>query len=79
MDTSNMDERKKEYINLARDEVLAKKIMLAANMNTPSAGYGGRGAPAGVFGAGYGGIGAPVGMFGGGMAREGSSDQRQSS
>jgi hypothetical protein len=70
---------KKEYINLARDEVLAKKIMLAANMNTPSAGYGGRGAPAGVFGAGYGGIRAPVGMFGGGMAREGSSDQRQSS
>jgi hypothetical protein len=25
MDTSNMDERQKEYINLARDEVLAKK------------------------------------------------------
>jgi hypothetical protein len=25
MNTSNMDERKKDYINLARDEVLAKK------------------------------------------------------
>jgi hypothetical protein len=25
MDTSNMDERQKEYINLAHDEVLAKK------------------------------------------------------
>jgi hypothetical protein len=25
MDTSNMDERQKEYIKLARDEVLAKK------------------------------------------------------
>jgi hypothetical protein len=25
IDTSNMDERQKEYINLARDEVLAKK------------------------------------------------------
>jgi hypothetical protein len=29
MDTSNMDERKKEYINFARDEVLVKKRMLA--------------------------------------------------
>jgi hypothetical protein len=70
MDTSNMDERQKEYINLARDEVLAKKRMLATNMNTPSTGYGdyvGMGAPAGVFGAGYGSMGAPAGMFGGGM------------
>jgi hypothetical protein len=38
MDTSNMDDRQKEYINLARDEVLAKKRMLATNMN---ADYGG--------------------------------------
>jgi hypothetical protein len=27
VDTSNMDERQKEYINLARDEVLAKKML----------------------------------------------------
>jgi hypothetical protein len=50
MDTSHMDERQKEYINLARDEVLAKKRMLATNMNAPSADYGGTGAPTGVFG-----------------------------
>jgi hypothetical protein len=70
MDTSNMDERQKEYINLARNEVLAKKRMLATNMNTPSADYGGyvgMGAPAGVFGVGYGGVGASASMFGGGM------------
>jgi hypothetical protein len=70
MDTSNMDERQKVYINLARDEVLAKIRMVATNMNAPSAGYGGyvgMGAPAGVFGASYGGMGAPAGMFGGGM------------
>jgi hypothetical protein len=63
MDTSNMDERQKEYINLARDEVLAKNRMLA----TPSAGYGGIGAPAGVFGGGYGGMEVPPGVFRGGM------------
>jgi hypothetical protein len=44
MDTSHMDERQKEYIKLARDEVLAKKRMLTTNMmNAPSAGYGGYG------------------------------------
>jgi hypothetical protein len=63
MDTSNMDERQNEYINLARDEVLAKKRMLA----TPSTGYGGIGAPTGVFGGGYGGMEVPPGVFGGGM------------
>jgi hypothetical protein len=71
MDTSNMDEMQKEYINLARDEVLAKKRMLATNMNSPMTGYGGyvgMGAPAGVFGASYGGVGAPASMFGGGIA-----------
>jgi hypothetical protein len=71
MDTSNMDEKQKEYINLACDEMLAKKrISLATNMKAPTAGYGGyagMGAPAGVFGTGYGGMGAPAGMFGGGM------------
>jgi hypothetical protein len=50
MDISNMDERQKEYINLARDKVLAKKRMLAnhlkgqnamGGMNAPLAGYGG--------------------------------------
>nr|XP_051190157.1 uncharacterized protein LOC127303467 [Lolium perenne] len=34
MDTSHMDERQKEYINLLRDEVLAKKRVLVANLNT---------------------------------------------
>ncbi|KAK1607270.1 hypothetical protein QYE76_030943 [Lolium multiflorum] len=29
IDTSNMDERQKDYINLARDEVSAKKRMMA--------------------------------------------------
>jgi hypothetical protein len=35
MDTTHMDERQKEYINLARDEVLAKKRLLIANMTHP--------------------------------------------
>jgi hypothetical protein len=56
MDTSHMDERQKEYINLARDEVLAKKRLLIANMNTPTAG---------MFGGGMFGGGMP--MFGGGI------------
>jgi hypothetical protein len=58
MDTFHMDERQKEYINLARDEVLAKKRLLKANMNTPTAG---------MFGGGMGGM--PI--FGGGMGRHG--------
>jgi hypothetical protein len=44
--------------------------MLATNMNTPSASYGGYvgiGGPAGVFDASYGGIKVPAGMFRGGM------------
>jgi hypothetical protein len=45
IDTSHMDERQKEYINLARDEVLAKKRLLIANMNTPTAGMFGGGMP----------------------------------
>jgi hypothetical protein len=45
MDTSHMDERQKEYINLARDEVLAKKRLLVANMNTPTARMFRRGMP----------------------------------
>jgi hypothetical protein len=57
MDTSHIDERQNEYINLARGEVLAKKRLLIANMNTPTAGmFGG-----GMFGGG-------MRMFGGGMA-----------
>jgi hypothetical protein len=55
MDTSHMDERQKEYINLARDVVLAKKKLLLANMNTPTVG---------MFGGGM----AGMPMFGGGMA-----------
>jgi hypothetical protein len=58
MDTSNMDQRQKEYINLARDEVLAKKRMLATNMNAPTTGFGGYG--------GYVGMGAQAGVFGAG-------------
>jgi hypothetical protein len=52
METSNMDEMQKEYINLARDEVLAKKRMLATNMNSPMTGYGGycrHGCPSGCL------------------------------
>jgi hypothetical protein len=55
MDTSHMDERQKEYINLARDEVLAKKRLLIANMNTPMAG---------MFGGGMGGMASMGGMAG---------------
>jgi hypothetical protein len=54
MDTSHMDERQKEYINLARDKVLAKKRLLLATMNTPTVG---------MFGGGM----AGMPMFGGGM------------
>jgi hypothetical protein len=46
IDTSNMDERQNEYINLARDEVLAKKRMMANYLksqsdgkNAPMSGY----------------------------------------
>ncbi|XP_071683654.1 uncharacterized protein [Lolium perenne] len=56
MDTSHMDERQKEYINLLRDEVLAKKRLLVANMNTSTTG---------MFGGGMFGGGMPT--FGGGM------------
>ena len=67
IDTSNMDERQKEYINLARDEVLAKRRMMTNYMKAQSewmnafGGYGGMGAPPGPFG----GMGAPSGPFGG--------------
>jgi hypothetical protein len=43
MDIFNMDKRQKEYINLALDEVLVKKRMLATHMNAPLVGYGGYG------------------------------------
>jgi hypothetical protein len=70
MDTSHIDERQKEYINLARDEVLAKKRLLIANMNTPMAGMFGGGMP--MFGGGMGGMAGMGGMTGmggfGGMA-----------
>jgi hypothetical protein len=59
MDTFHMDERQKEYINLAHDEVLAKKRLLIANINTPTVG---------MFGGAMGGM--P--MFGGGMAGKAS-------
>jgi hypothetical protein len=38
MDTSNMDERQKEYINLARDKVLDKKRKLANLMKAQNEG-----------------------------------------
>jgi hypothetical protein len=58
-----MDERQKEYINLARDEVFAKKRLLLATMNTPTVSmFGG-----GMFGGGV----AGMPMFGGGMASMG--------
>jgi hypothetical protein len=72
MDTSNMDERQKEYINLARDEVLDKKRKLANLMKAQNEGMsvpgdfgcmGGYGAPPGGYGfmgqapMGYGGMG----------------------
>lgn len=60
MDTSNMDERQKEYINLARDEVLEKKRKLANLMKAQNEGFG---APFGGVG-GYGGVGS-MGGFGG--------------
>jgi hypothetical protein len=75
MDTSHMDERQKEYINLARDEVLAKKRLLIANMNTPMVGMFGGGMFGGgmpMFGGGMGGMASMGGMAGmGGMATMG--------
>jgi hypothetical protein len=56
MDTYHMDERQKEYINLAHDEVLAKKRLLIANMNTPMVG---------MFGGGMGGMPMYGGVMGG--------------
>jgi hypothetical protein len=67
MDTSHMDKRQKEYINLARDEVLAKKRLLIANMNTPTAGmFGGDmfGRCMPMFGGGMGGMASMGGMAG---------------
>jgi hypothetical protein len=55
MDTSYMDERQKEYINLARNKVLPKKRLLLANMNTPTVG---------VFGGGMAGMGGMATMEG---------------
>ncbi|KAK1594926.1 hypothetical protein QYE76_027019 [Lolium multiflorum] len=73
MDTSQMDERQKEYINLVRDEVLAKKRLLVANMNTSMTGMFGGGIP--TFGGGMGGM-AGIGSMPmptmGGMAGMGS-------
>ena len=60
MDTSNMDERQKEYFNLARDEVLDKKRKLANLMKAQNEGMS---APGGV--GGFGGMGAPLGDYGG--------------
>jgi hypothetical protein len=62
MDTYHMDERQKEYINLAHNEVLAKKRLLIANMNTPTVG---------MFGGGMGGMPMYGGVMGGmaGMGR----------
>jgi hypothetical protein len=56
-DTYNLDERQKEYINMCRDEVLAKKRMMTKMMS----GFGGMSAPMG----GYGGMGATPRGFGG--------------
>jgi hypothetical protein len=75
-DTSNMDEKQKEYINLARDEVLAKKRLMANYLKAQSelmrgfggiGGYGGMGAAPAGFGCiggygGYGGMGDMGGM-----------------
>jgi hypothetical protein len=70
MDTSHMDERQKEYINLARDEVLAKKRLSIAKMNTPMDGmFGGGMGGMPIFEGGMGGMPAMGGMGGfGGMA-----------
>jgi hypothetical protein len=74
-----MDERQKEYINLARDKVLAKKRLLIANMNTPMvvmfgggmvgmAGMGGMAAMGGMPGmGGFRGMAAYEGVSGGTM------------
>jgi hypothetical protein len=42
IDTYNMDERQKEYINLVCDEVLANYLKAQSEgMNAPMSGYGG--------------------------------------
>jgi hypothetical protein len=61
MDTSNLDDKQKEYINLMHDKILAQKwIMSQGGMNF----MGGMGAPMGGFG-GMGGTGAPLGGMSG--------------
>nr|XP_051211901.1 uncharacterized protein LOC127329421 [Lolium perenne] len=62
MDTSHMDERQKEYINLLRDEVLAKKRLLVANMKTSTTGMFGGGMFGGCMPTFGGGMGGMVGM-----------------
>jgi hypothetical protein len=65
MDTSNLDDKKNEYFNLTRDQILAQKRMMAyGGMNF----MGGMGAPMGGYG-GMGGIGGMSGM--GGMSSMG--------
>jgi hypothetical protein len=65
MDTSNLDDKKNEYFNLMRDQILAQKRMMAyGGMNF----MGGMGAPMGGYG-GMGGIGGMSGM--GGMSSMG--------
>jgi hypothetical protein len=65
MYTSHMDERQKEYINLACDEVLAKNRLLLANMNTPTVGmFGGGMAGMPMFGGGMVGMGGMIAMGG---------------
>jgi hypothetical protein len=73
MDTSNLDEKQKEYINLMCDQVSAQKRMMG-EMGAPLEGYGGiafmgrMGAPIGGYG-GIGSIGAMGRMSGvGGMS-----------
>jgi hypothetical protein len=65
MDTSNLYDKKREYFNLMRDQILAQKWMMTyGGMNF----MGGMGAPMGGYG-GMGGIGGMSGM--GGMSSMG--------
>jgi hypothetical protein len=71
MDTSKLDERKMEYVNLCRAEVLPKKRMIATTFAPPMSGFGGFGGIRGMGGMGaYGGFGGMGGMSGMGNLRK---------
>ena len=59
MDTSRLDERQKEYVNLCHDQLLMKKKMMGGGIGASIGGMGG--GIGASMGGGYGGVGASMG------------------